>query len=77
LTAEKGTENEKTGSGDGKSSEDSSKTEPPQGPKPLTKWQKLGYAFFGLTLINGVVMSAVIFCKSIHIFSFCTMETEN
>lgn len=59
---DKSSENEKAGSGEDKSADG---TEPPKGPKPLTKWQKMGYAFFGLALINGVVMGAIIFCKSI------------
>jgi hypothetical protein len=37
--------------------------DPPQGPKPLTKWQKIGYALFGVFFAGGLVVNAIVFCE--------------
>ena len=29
--------------------------------KPLTKWQKIGYWFFGLSMAGGIIANAVLF----------------
>ncbi|CAB4068230.1 TIM50 [Lepeophtheirus salmonis] len=35
--------------------------EPPKGPKPLSKWEKIGYTFFGVTFVGGLFVNAIIF----------------
>ena len=67
--------------GSDKSSDSSSKSpgegggedpqkEPPKGPKPLTKWQKIGYAAFGVLMTGGILLNTIVFCE----FSFiCTL----
>ena len=43
----------------------SSEEEPPKkGPKPLTKWQKIGYAAVGIFFTGGIIINAIVFCKS-------------
>ena len=37
--------------------------EPPKGPQPLTKWQKIGYAAFGVLFTGGIIINAIVFCK--------------
>lgn len=40
---------------------DQQQQEPPKGPKPLTKWQKIGYAAFGVLFTGGIVINAIVF----------------
>lgn len=49
-----------------KAEEDSKKKEQedpsePKKPKPLTKWQKFGYIFFGVGMIGSTIVTAVLF----------------
>ena len=37
--------------------------EPPKGPKPLTKWQKIGYAAFGVMMTGGIIINSIAFCE--------------
>ncbi len=39
------------------------KDEAKKGPKPLTKWQKIGYVYFAVCMIGGTITYAVLFCK--------------
>ncbi len=34
-----------------------------KGPKPLTKWQKIGYITFGVLFTGSLVSNAILFCK--------------
>lgn len=45
----------------GQPSEPGGDQEPPKGPKPLNKWQKIGYAAFGVIIVGGVIMNAIVF----------------
>ena len=49
---------------------DDGKEEPKQGPKPMTKWQKYGYIFFGVTFVGMFITNAVLFCKNFMSFDF-------
>ncbi len=46
-----------------KSEENSSDSSQNKGPKPLTKWQKYGYIFFGVTMGGLLVTNAILFCE--------------
>ena len=48
----------------GEKSSGDQEQEPPKGPKPLTKWQKIGYAAFGLFFAGGIIVNAIVFCKN-------------
>lgn len=64
---------------------DQQQQEPPKGPKPLTKWQKIGYAAFGVLFTGGIVINAIVFCKwrsawilfIIFIFSKFELKSHN
>jgi len=38
--------------------------EEPKGPKPLSKWQKYGYIFFGTSMVAALVGNGIMFCKN-------------
>ena len=46
-----------------KSEQKEENKEEAKGPKPMTKWQKYGYVFFGVTFVGMFITNAVLFCK--------------
>ena len=76
---------EKTAEDEGKSSGESSgqakdqgQQEPPKGPKPLTKWQKIGYAAFGVLMTGGIIINSITFCEFfIHHISFHSLAVDS
>jgi hypothetical protein len=59
-STEKAAEGQNKSSGDG---EGQGQQEPPKGPKPLTKWQKIGYAAFGVLITGSIVINSIVFCE--------------
>jgi hypothetical protein len=67
-------EKEKADEGQNKSS---SEEEPKKGPKPLTKWQKIGYAAFGIFFTGGIIINAIVFCEFFLCLILVTMFFNN
>jgi hypothetical protein len=38
-----------------------------KGPKPLTKWQRIGYIVFGVTMVGSIIVNAVLFGRDMSL----------
>ncbi len=56
-------EAEKNKNSEEKKGEEGGSGEEKKGPKPMGKWQKRAYVFFGVTMFGSLVGNAIMFCK--------------